>query len=266
MIRAFFGLTCFPFKKDISKIFLSRQLNYLKKRTSHFLETQGIALLTGEIGSGKTTFMRWFLNNSINPNTYRFIYISQTARTARSFFRTVAKELRLLPKFIIEDVSAQVKTGLLDIFRKHKLKPILIIDEAQNLSDSVLEEIRLLTNFRMDSKNYLSIFLLGPPVLKGRLKLNPYAALKQRISFFYHLTGIEQDEIQPYLSHRLKLAGKKDSLFSDKAVTLLFNYSRGLPRVINTMAHEALYQAALQKKNMIDDSLIENIIREWDNL
>ncbi len=212
-------------KKDISKIFVSRQIEYLKKRSSHFLETQGIALLTGEIGSGKTTFMRWFLN-SLNHNSYKFIYLSHTAITARSFFRIIARELDLTPKYFFEDVAAQIRRELSDIYRKQKLKPILVIDEAQNLSDTVLEEIRLLTNFRMDSKNYLSIFLLGPPVLKGRLKLSPYAALKQRISFVYHLTGLEQDETNPYLMHRLKLAGKTESLFTDEAVTLLFHLYR----------------------------------------
>lgn len=265
MIRPFFGFTHFPFIKDTREIFLSRQLSYLQKRASHFLETQGISLFTGEVGSGKTTFIRWFLK-TLNHNSFSFVYISQTARSARSFFRIIAKELGLVPEFLIEDISSQIKTGLSDLFHKQRLKPILIIDEAQNLSDSVLEEIRLLTNFRMDSKDYLSVFLLGHPNLKARLKLSPYSALKQRISFSYHLTGLEQDEVQPYLMHRLKLAGKTTSLFTDEAVTLLFNYSKGLHRVINTLAHESLYQAAAQEKTVVDESLIENIIVEWDSL
>ncbi len=265
MIRAYFGLTGFPFKKDISKIFQSRQTEYLQKRTSHFIQTQGIALLTGDIGSGKTTFMRWFIG-SLDHNSYRIIYVSQTARTARSFFRMTARELGLVPEYYFEDVSVQVKDALSDLCRKQKLRPVIVIDEAQNLSDSVFEEIRLLTNFRMDSTDYLSVFLLGHPALKARLKLVPYAALKQRISFSYHLTGLEQDEIEPYLLHRLKLAGCEKSLFTDEAVRLLFNYSKGLPRVVNTMAHEALYQATQKNMDLVDESLIENIVREWENL
>jgi len=265
MLRAFFGFTHFPFKKDISKIFISRQLAYLQKRCQHFLETQGIALLTGEIGSGKTTFMRFFLN-SLNHNSYKLVYLSQTVRKTREFFRVLASALGLQPKFFIADVTAQVKEELSNISRKQKLRTVLIIDEVQNLSDIVLEEIRLLTNFRMDSRDYLSIFLLGHPILKGRLKMVPYAALKQRISFAHHLTGLERDEIEPYLMHRLKLAGKTKSVFTNEAVTLLFNHSEGLPRVINTLAHEALYRATEQKQTMVDEKLIENIIQEWDNL
>lgn len=265
MLKAFFGFTHFPFKKDVNKIFVSRQLEYLQKRCAHFLDTQGITLLTGEVGSGKTTFIRCFLD-SLNANTHKSFYLCQTIRGARSFFRLLAAALGVTPKFFIEDVTTQVKTAFTEMTRKHKLKPILVIDEAQNLSDGVLEEIRLLTNFRMDAKNILSIFLLGHPTLKARLKLPPYAALKQRLSFSYHLTGLEQDEVEPYISHRLKLAGRTTPLFTEEAIILLFNYSRGLPRVINTLAHEALYRAASQKKTMLDEKLIENIIQEWENL
>lgn len=265
MLRAFFGLTHFPFKKDIAKIFISRQLDYLQKRCAHFIETQGLALLTGEVGSGKTTFLRHFLD-SLNKNTHRSFYLTQTFRNVQSFFRSLAATLGLKPKYFIDELTAQVKAELLDIYHKQKLFPLLVIDEAQNLSDTVLEEIRLLTNFNMDSKNYLSIFLLGHPVLKARLKLAPYAALKQRISFSYHMTGLEQDEIEPYLSYRLKLAGTLKPVFTSEAVILLFNYSKGLPRLINHLAHEALYQAATQEKTMIDENILENIIQEWDNL
>lgn len=265
MIKAFFGLISFPFKKDVDDIFLSCQLDYLKKRCAHFLETQGLALITGEIGSGKTTFTRHFLGG-LNPDTYRFFYLSQTPRSPRAFFKILAAELGLKPSLFLEDIAAQVKTTLSDIYHKQRAEPIIIVDEAQNLSDSVLEEIRLLTNFKMDSKNYLSILLLGHPVLKARLKLAPYAAFKQRLAFNYHLTGLEQDELKPYVLHRLKLAGRTATLFTDEALALIFNYSKGLPRVINALAHESLYQAATQEKTMIDEAIVERIVQEWDNL
>lgn len=265
MLKAFFGFTHFPFKKDVDTLFVSHQLAYLQKRCAHFLETRGMALLTGDVGSGKTTFIRCFLD-VLDAHRYKSFYLCQTIRGVRSFFRLLAAALGVTPKFFIEDVTTQVKTEFIEMIRKHKLKPILVIDEAQNLSDGVLEEVRLLTNFKMDAKNILSIFLLGHPVMKARLKLPPYAALKQRLSFSYHLTGLQQDEVEPYIAHRLKLAGRTTPLFTQEAVALLFNYSRGLPRMINALAHEALYQAASQEKTMVDENLIENIIQEWDNL
>ena len=139
--------------------------------------------------------------------------------------------------------SKKEKTSLLSIFRDKKTRSsISLISVA------------------------FSIFLLGHPVLKARLKLSPYAALKQRISFNYHMTGLEQDEVKPYVMHRLKLAGRTKPIFTEEALTLLFNYSKGLPRVINTLAHEALYRAAHKKETMVDEKLIELIIQEWESL
>lgn len=265
MMRIFFGFKYFPFKKYIDTIFVSRQLEYLQKRCLHLLETQGLMLLTGEIGSGKTTFIRNFVS-SLNYNSYQLIYISETIRTARSFYRLLAGQLGIIPKYRIEDLSGQVKNGLLNLYTKNKLKPILIIDEAQNLSDTILEEIRLLTNYRMDSHHYLSVFLLAHPVLKAQLKLPPYAALKQRLSFSYHLTGLEHDEAHLYIAHRLKLAGCSTSMFSKEAITLIFNYAKGLPRLIDKLAHEALFKAAFENSLSIDESMIELIIHEWEDL
>ena len=217
------------------------------------------------MGSGKTTFIRHFLSG-LNHNIYKYLYLSQTIRNARAFYRLLAFELGLTPIYRLEDLTIQIKNELTKIFNKQRLRPVLVVDEAQNLSDTVLEEIRLLTNFKMDSKNYLSVFLLGHPVLKARLKLPPYAALKQRISFNYHLTGLEQDEVEPYINHRLKEVGATRSLFTVEAMTLIFNYAKGLLRVINLLALEGLYWAADQEKNMVDEKLIETIIQGWDNL
>jgi type II secretory pathway predicted ATPase ExeA len=265
MIKAFFGLTNFPFSKDIEDIFISRQLAYLQARGTHFLETQGIALITGEAGSGKTTFIRKF-TASLNHNSYSCFYLSNTVHSMRGFLRSMASALGLKPVFFTDELISQVKSELTNIYSKQRIIPILVIDEAQNLSDQALEQIRLMTNFNMDSKNCVAVFLLGHPVLKARLKLSPYAALKQRISFSCQLTGLEQDEINPYIIHRIKLAGCSKPLFTDDAVTLMFNYSKGLPRLINTIAHEALYVAAEQKVSLVDDKLVEGIIQSWDNL
>lgn len=181
-------------------------------------------------------------------------------------YRLLAGQMGLTPEYRIEDLSCQVKDTLVNLYTKQKLKPILIIDEAQNLSDTILEEIRLLTNYRMDSQHYLSVFLLAHPVLKAQLKLPPYAALKQRLSFFYHLTGFEQDEVSIYLMHRLKLAGCSNSIFSPEAIALIFNYAKGLPRIIDTLAHEALFKATYNNSLSVDESLIELIIHEWEDL
>ncbi|MBC8555590.1 MAG: ExeA family protein [Candidatus Brocadiales bacterium] len=263
MMRTVFSLTDFPFLKDVKEIYRSKDLNYLWERLSHCLETQGIVLLTGEIGSGKTTACQSFLA-SINPNTFRPIYLSSNMRSPRGFFQNLVSEMGLLPKFFVEDLIIQAKNHFSEIFIKQGLLPILVIDEAQNLSDTILEDIRLLTNFRMDSRSMLTIFLLAHPVLKARLKLSAYAAFRRRVSFAYHLIGFTLDEAHHYMAHRLKAAGSTTPLFTEDAIRLIFNYSKGLPGLINPLAHEALYLGALNKASSIEASLIEQIIKERD--
>jgi general secretion pathway protein A len=263
MMRTIFSLSDFPFLKDVKGIFCSKDLNYLWERFSHCLETQGIVLLTGEIGSGKTTACRSFLE-TVNPNTFRPIYLSSNTRSPRGFFQNLVSEMGLLPKFFVEDLVNQAKTQFSEIFIKQGQLPVLVIDEAQNLSDTILEDIRLLTNFKMDSRNMLTIFLLGHPVLKARLKLSAYAALRRRISFAYHLVGFTLGEVNQYMAHRLKAVGASTPLFSEDAIRLIFNYSKGLPGIINPLAHEALYLGALNKATTIEAPLIEQIIKERD--
>jgi len=263
MMRTVFSLTDFPFLKDVKDIYQSKDLSYLWERLSHCLETQGIVLLTGEIGSGKTTACRSFLE-SVNPNCYRPIYLSSNMRSPRGFFQNLVSEMGLGPKFFVEDLICQAKTEFSEIFIKQGQLPVLVVDEAQNLSDTILEDIRLLTNFKMDSRNMLTIFLLGHPVLKARLKLSAYAAFRRRISFAYHLVGFTLDEVTQYMVHRLKSAGSSAPLFSEDAIRRIFNYSKGLPGLINPLAHEALYLGALNRAATIEATLIEEIIRERD--
>ncbi|MBC8285905.1 MAG: AAA family ATPase [Nitrospinae bacterium] len=263
MMRTLFGLTDFPFLHDSKDLYLSEDLKYLQDRYAHALETQGIILLTGEIGSGKTTFTRHVLGQ-LNHNSYRVIYLPSIPRSSRGFFRQLVCELGLTPLYYVEDLIQQAKQYFLELFNKQRLQPVVVIDEAQNLSDTILEDIRLLTNFQMDSRSILPIFLLGHPVLKARLKLSAYAAFRRRIAFSYHLSGLKLPETQEYIDHRLKSAGRATSLFSEDAVQLIFNYSRGLPGLINPLAHEALFRAARQQQPHIEKDLIELLIRERD--
>lgn len=263
MMRTFFGLTEFPFLRDPNSLYWATDLKYLQDRYTHALDTQGLVLLTGEIGSGKTTFTRHVLSQ-LNHNTYVVFYLSGTPRSARGFFRNLASEMGLPPRHYVEDLVQQAKQHLLELVNKQRLRPILVVDEAQNLSDTLLEDIRLLTNFEMDAKPVITIFLLGHPVLRARLKLSAYDALRRRISFSYHLSGFKLTEAKEYIVHRLKSAGSSRELFSDDALQLIFNYSRGLPGIINLLAHEALFLAARQQTPLVDKELLEQIIRERD--
>ena len=138
----------------------------------------------------------------------------------------------------------------------------MLIDEAHLLAPDQLEEIRLLTNAEMDSESPFAGILLGQPSLRRRLRLGSFAALDQRLALRYELPGMSADETAAYLRHHLKLAGRDDVLFSDDAVALLHQASRGIPRALNNLATQALVAAFADQKAIVDESSARAAITE----
>ena len=125
-----------------------------------------------------------------------------------------------------------------------------------------LEELRLLTNADMDSHSPFAALLVGQPTLRRRIKLGTFAALDQRIALRYTITGMTAEETGSYISHHLNLAGRSDTLFSDDAITLIHQVSRGLPRAVNNLAVQALVAAYAGKKNIVDESSARAAVTE----
>jgi type II secretory pathway predicted ATPase ExeA len=138
----------------------------------------------------------------------------------------------------------------------------VIIDEAHLLTAEQLEELRLLTNSEMDSVMPFAGILVGQPHLRRRLRLGSFAALDQRIALRYELTGMNAKETADYLAHHLKLAGREDRLFSDDALTLLHERSRGIPRALNNLATQALIATYAAEKSIVDESAAQAAITE----
>ena len=140
---------------------------------------------------------------------------------------------------------------------------MLIVDEAHHLRSDVLEELRLLTNYAMDSENRLCLLLVGQTELRRRLAMAVHEALNQRIVVRYHLTGLTRDELPSYLIHRLQLAGCTLPLFEPAAIEALFQASQGLPRKLNRTAHYALSAAALVKARQVSPEHIQTALDEF---
>jgi len=139
---------------------------------------------------------------------------------------------------------------------------VIVIDEAHLLAPGQLEEIRLLTNAEMDSESPFAGILLGQPSLRKRLRLGSFAALDQRLALRYELPGMSLEETAAYLRHHLKLAGRDDALFSDDAVALLHQVSRGIPRALNNLATQALVAAYAEQKAIVDESSARAAVTE----
>lgn len=267
MYCKFYGLKERPFNvtSDPAFFFLSKKH---KEALSHLLygasQRKGMIVLTGEIGTGKTTLCRFFLNH-LDKN-------SKTAFILNPHF----SETQLL-EAIVKDfgISCRNKSRLGLIWELNRFllsesesgsNVILIIDEAQNLRPSLLEQVRLLSNLETEKDKLLQVVLVGQPELNRKIDLYELRQLRQRIMVRYHISPLEPDEIKGYISHRLNIAGPVDKLeFTEEAVKAISDFSTGIPRLINMICDRALLAGFIKELSRIDIDIVKQCSEELGN-
>jgi general secretion pathway protein A len=227
------------------------------------IQKAAFTLLTGEIGTGKTTIGLYFLNQFCKD--IKTAFVSNTNVPPDQLLSLILKEFNLH-----SDVSDKTKNlELLHLFLienyMKKMPSLLVIDEAQNLSEASLEEIRMLSNFQKDGQLLLQIMLVGQPELKVRLKRQNLANISQKISASYHLTALSAPETRKYIAYRLKKAGGDPQLISREAKDLIYDKSAGIPRLINVICDTALIHGFAEELQPINRQAVENAIKERDN-
>jgi type II secretory pathway predicted ATPase ExeA len=257
MFEAFFGFKKTPFSDspDSKQLFASQATNQIKARLQFLVDHHGAGLLTGEVGAGKSTAARTFIAG-LNPNLFKILYLHWTSGSALDLLRQIALELDLQPAHIRGDLARQISETIVRLNQSKKQHPILILDEAQLLRHAALEEIPLLLNFDMDSSHYLTLLLVGQPLLRRTLSLQMHEPLRQRIAVQYHLEGLSRDELDAYLAHQLKAAGVSQPLFDDTARQALYQATKGILRKVNKLALTALRMAASRKAAVVDESIL----------
>jgi type II secretory pathway predicted ATPase ExeA len=173
---------------------------------------------------------------------------------ARGIYAGIVSALGGVPRFHKAALIPQTADALAAEEHERGRTVVLVIDEAHLLDADQLEELRLLTNADMDSHSPFGCLLVGQPTLRRRIKLGTFAALDQRIALRYAMAGMDPGETKGYLAHHLKLAGRSDTLFSDDAIALIHQVSRGLPRAVNNLAIQALVAAFAASKAIVDES------------
>ena len=252
----------FSLTPDPEFVFWSKQ----HARAKAYMEStiwlsDGFVVITGEIGSGKTTLLQSFLSEVDNDVVYAVI--SQTQLTVTQFLQAVLTEfgfkpfnkkkvelLDMLNMFLIEQYSAGKKV-------------ILIVDEAQNLSAKVLEEIRLLSGIETSKEKVLRIILAGQPQLKETLDSDRLKQLVQRVRLRFHLGALDKHDMRAYIDHRLTVAGRDDNdLFDDDCYTTIYRFSGGIPRLVNTICDSALLIGFADMKDHLTSADIEATAEE----
>ena len=258
MYRQHFALTDFPFSGTAlpDQLFASKSGRETEARLQHLIELRGIGLLTGEAGCGKTSICRR-VTAALHPGLYRVFYVSLTTGSILDMYQSVAWELGLATVRTRAAAYRAIRTEISRLVAECKQLPLLVIDEAHHLRNDVLEDLRLLTNFQMDSEHRLCLLFVGLTELRRRLSMAVHESLAQRIVVRQHLAGLDRDELEPYLAQRLGLAGCQLPLFAPAAIEALFQASRGLPRQINRIAHYALAAAALDQARSVSSEHIE---------
>src|SRR3989454_1418628 len=215
----------------------------------------GVGLLPGEGGAGKPPAARAF-TAALNPNLYKILYVHFSSGSALDLLRQVARELNLEPAHFRGDLVRQIAEAVVRLNQSKKQHPILICDEAQLLPHAALEQLPLLLNFDMDSSRYLTLLLIGQPLLRRTLSLQMHEALRQRIGVHYHLEGLTREELEAYLVQQLKAAGVSQPLFDDTARQGLYQATKGIPRKVNKLASTALRLAASRQMPMVNEALL----------
>ena len=265
MYQKHFALNRFPFEHALSpdQLFPSNTLLEARARLDHLLQLRGIGLITGEAGSGKTTACRQ-LTDSLHPGLYRVFYVPLSTGNVMDMYKSIAWELGLPTERNRAAAFRQIRSEVSRLTLEAKQQPVLIIDEAHHLRNEVLEDLRLLTNYAMDSENRLCLILVGLTELRRRLAMAVHESLAQRIVVRHHLGGLNREEINDYLTHRLRLAGCELPLFEPPAIEALFQATNGMPRKVNRVAHYALTCASLDNARSITDEHLQTAIAEFD--
>ena len=226
-------------------------------------EHKGFVIITGEIGSGKTTVCRTLLNKLGGKK--EIALITNTHLNAKELLMSILEDLKVPYK-------SGTKIKLLSQLNDYLIKKmengedvVLIIDEAQNLTPSVLEELRMLSNLETDTEKLIQIILMGQPQLRDKLKLKELEQLKQRVAVHYHLYPLTKEEVFGYVDHRLKTAssnGSDHKIFDAQALELVFKFSGGIPRLVNYACDNALLSGFVYERNNIDKALMKEVIDE----
>jgi general secretion pathway protein A len=256
-----------PFSKEIdtANLYPSSQHQELYARLTYVIQSRCIGLVTGEVGSGKSTAVR-SIASKLDQSKYLFIYISNSNLNPKSFYRDFLMEFGVEPAYLVSEAKRQFDSIIIDFYKNQNKQFVIAIDEVDLLSDAMIHEIKFLSNFQIDSLSPISLLLIGQPQLRARLRLKMFEAIAQRVNVRFHLSGLSPEETKGYIKHHLQVVGGRRELFSDDAVKLIHNFTHGIPRMINNICVGCLLDTMIRQSEIVDPSSTERVYQEMQQM
>lgn len=266
MYQEYYGLREMPFNvtPDPKFLYLSpaheEALSHLRYGIQ---ERKGFIVLTGEVGCGKTTLCRTLLNELEEDETHETVLILNPRISEQQLIAAILRELgETMPRRNKVDLTGQLNEALIRRIEAGK-EIIMIIDEAQNLSFEVMEQVRLLSNLETDNQKLLQIILMGQPELKTKLQEKRLRQFRQRVLVYYDLTSLNRTETESYIQHRMTLAGSNGRpRFSDRALRKIYRRTGGTPRLINNLCDKSLLSAYIRESDTVNWWDVRRAIRD----
>lgn len=261
MFEQFYGMQNTPFTRDVptEKLYDSPTMQEVLGRLKYTAERQLFAVLTGDCGTGKTTTIRKFVDR-LDSSSYRVLYLSDSKLTPRHFYKGLLEQMGSEAKFYRGDAKRQLHREIELMRGIHDIQPVVVVDESHLLDREMLEEVRFLLNFKMDAQSPMALILVGQSELWDRLRLQSYAAIRQRIDIQFKLRHYDRAQVGDYIKSHLEYSGLDQQIFSDSAMDEIHRFSGGAARLINKLCTHCLLYGAQNGFRIIDDHMIKRVI------
>lgn len=249
-----YGLEFNPFLKDSREILVdTNERRETLFRLDYLAKTKGFGLLTGGAGRGRTTVIRTWAAG-LNPSLYKVIYTCLSTLTANDFYRNLAQELGVQPSFRKPDNFRTIQEEIARLSLEKRKTPVIIIDEANYINNAILNDLKILFNFEMDSRDRAAVLLAGLPKLNSTL----------RLVMNYNLEGLSKEEGHSYIHEKLKGAGCNQTVFHEAAVEAILNAADGTPRIINKLCNAGLLIGDSSKSEIITADIAMQAINDCE--
>ena len=262
MYEAFFGMEHTPFVRNIppEKLYESDAFRETLGRLCYVADRQMFAVVTADSGCGKSTLIRRFYSE-LPRDEYIILYLSDSKLTPRWFYKGLLDQLGLESRFYRGDSKRQLQQQIEIIHGVQHKKVVCILDEAHLLEKETLEEFRFLLNYRFDSVSPMAVVLAGQTELwDHKLKLQRYAAIRQRIDLYCTLPHLDRAETEKYIKSHMDYAECNQEIFTSKALDEIYKSSSGIPRMVNRVCEKSLMYAFQKQKRLVDDYMVRYVV------